>query len=238
VFSRKHEPASGRQLITQFITASPFFESTIGEYLNRQQVSEIVHTVDYHPEVILQSIYAKVAQATQAKIAGDKSPNDLDFAKAIYESGMLGGTIKIIHLVRDIRDVMVSLHKTGWLDDADGYFPRFWSNSNLYLTYKYRDKPDQYWILKYEDLVTTPSETTKQICDFLNVDYSDEMLDPDKRERRYQGNIFHENILGPIIKDRVGIYQKEVSPETESLYIEQAQEAMIKFGYLSPNFQV
>jgi len=172
----------------------------------------------------------------------------------LCETGLFGENIKIIHLVRDIRDVMVSLMKTGWLQDADGYFPRFWANSNLYLNYKFQAKPSQYTLLRYEDLVLNPPELLARICEFLGVAYRENMLDPEQRDSRYTGNIYQEKVLKPITAKRIGVYKNEVNiyqekvlkpitakrigvyknevpVDIEALYIKQAREAMEKFGY-------
>jgi len=231
VFSRKHIPQSGRDLINKFIIDSPFFDHSIGEYISQEQMTEIINTVEYHPEKILTALYARIAEAAGARIAGEKSPNDIDFAKVLCETGLFGENIKIIHLVRDIRDVMVSLMKTGWLQDADGYFPRFWANSNLYLNYKFQAKPSQYTLLRYEDLVLNPPELLARICEFLGVAYRENMLDPEQRDSRYTGNIYQEKVLKPITAKRIGVYKNEVPVDIEALYIKQAREAMEKFGY-------
>src|SRR5215510_9215778 len=111
VFSSIHEPNIGKEIITKLITHSYGFQTSIGEYLSEEKISKIINGCDYHPAQILNSLYAELAISAGKKIAGDKSPNDLLNLNALVSQGGLDDpNIKLIHIVRDIRDVMVSLN--------------------------------------------------------------------------------------------------------------------------------
>ena len=71
--------------------------------------------------------------AAGARLPGDKPPNDLLFLRMLVKVGGIPPDAKIIHIVRDVRDVVVSLDQTGWVHNLNVYFARFWSSSNLYL---------------------------------------------------------------------------------------------------------
>lgn len=232
LFDRIRDPALGRQMIEQLILNSPAFAGSLGEFLDTDAVRAAVHDSDYHPAAILRSLYARVAAAAGAKLAGDKSPNDINFARILVKTGALAPDFKILHIVRDIRDLMVSLNRTGWVAELDRYFPRLWCHNNLYLQALFGDDPARYLCLRYEDLVEDPANEVGRACDFLGVDFQPEQLAPQNRHARYRGMGQHENLFNPIAPRSVGRHSEELDQATRLNYETQAQEALRTFGYL------
>jgi hypothetical protein len=231
IASRIKDESIGRELISKLVVNSERFQYSLGEYLTKDQAIACVEQSAYHPAAILGSIYSSVAAATGKKIAGDKSPNDLLVVRELFGYGTLGADSKIIHIVRDIRDVMVSLRKTGWAPpDLDGYYPRLWGTNNLYLNYKMQDCQN-YVLIRYEDFVETPELFLRKICEMLEVPYCDGMLDTEARHKRYEGVGHHSNIYKPLSKDSIGIYKKNLDQKILAHYEEQAMDALLKFGY-------
>jgi len=233
VFSSIREPDLGKEIIIKLITGSPDFKTSIGEYLDEEKISKIINGCDYHPARMLNSLYAELATSTGKKIAGDKSPNDLLNLNALVSQGGLDdASMKIIHIVRDIRDVMVSLNKAKWLKDLDLSFPRFWSNSNLYLNSLYKDKKNRYLLIRYEDMVHQPEYVLHKACDFLEVDFQPRMLDFQNFNPRYKNFPSHSKLYAPISTDNIGVYKKELTKSLLISYERQAQEALEIFEYL------
>jgi len=124
----------------------------------------------------------------QLEILGDKKPSYTRFTKRIMR---VHPNAKVIHMIRDPRGTANGHINTFKRSDvlAVGIL---WNYSNLRvkrLSVKY---PDQYCLLKYEDLVNDPDKTIRELCTFLNIDFSDEMLA--YRERvveRFEGYTEH-----------------------------------------------
>ena len=87
---------------------------------------------------------------------------------------------RYIHLLRDPRDVARSCIGMGWVGNV-------WHGSEYWI------EPEQRWDdlcrkvngtnrleVRYESLVEDPEACLKKICDFLKVEYTDEMLNIDK----------------------------------------------------------
>lgn len=231
VLDRVKDPAVGRKLIFQLMTNSDRFRDSLDEYLEPQDIYDAIYSSDYQAAAILTEIYRRVAQSDGRLLAGDKSPNDLNFLRMLVKVGGLASETPIIHIVRDVRDLMVSVNRTGWVTDLDLYFPRFWCNQNLYLNAICRAEA-RYLLLRYEDFVADPESWLKEVTTLLGVEYQCDMLDPDRRHQRYvDDSEVHGNLYQPITGRSVGNYRDKLDASTLKNYETQAYEALKVFGY-------
>lgn len=114
---------------------------------------------------------------------------------------------KIIHIVRDPKDVINSLIKRGhdvvsaaevWLTSVANIQP-FTTLENVYE-------------IRYEDLVTCPAEEIKKICLYIGIDFDEEMLNPEKTNNR-RDDFFETWHLSPheqVNKKAIGSYKKSM----------------------------
>jgi len=231
IFDRIRNEQIGKELIYKLIVNTTAYPNSIGEYISAQTVQDTLQSCEYHPSCILNALYAKVAEVAGVKLAGDKSPNDLNFLRMLVKTGGLSPDMKIIHIVRDIRDLMVSVNRTGWVSDLDLYFPRFWCSHNLYLNSIYKNEGSNYALIRYEDLVVNPEKEMNRLCQFLGLEFEQDMLLPEKRHQRYKGAEAHTNLYKPISDNSVGKYKTILDDATQNNYEMQANEALIAFGY-------
>lgn len=232
LFDRIHDPNVGREMLIQLITNTVAYPGSLGEYLRPKQIAEVIKNCEYEPAQVLNSLYAALASAASKKMAGDKSPNDINFVRILDKVGVLQNEqVKIVHIVRDIRDVMVSLSKTDWTPHIDLFFPRMWTHSNLYLNSLYKERAN-YFFVRYENLVTQPELVFQNICRFLEVDFQPGMLDFHNFHPRYQGVAAHSKLYAPISSANVGVYKTALSSDVLQIYEQQAQEGLQAFGYL------
>jgi hypothetical protein len=232
ICGRVHDAKVGRMLVEELICNSDKFKQSIGRHLEKKEITKIVNGVSYDSASIISALYQEMARAENKKIGGDKTPNDLLYARSLFEYKAIDASCKIVHIVRDIRDLMVSLNDTGWADDFEDYFPRIWSSTNLYLNWEMKKRPENYFLIKYEDFVFYPENHLYKICKFLGVTYTQEMLLPENRDERYKGVAHHKNIYRNINSDSVGQFSKKISDASLKKYLEQASEALAKFNYL------
>lgn len=105
------------------------------------------------------------------RIWGDKSPSYIDDI-ALLDSLFPG--VRVLHIVRDVRDYCVSIHHA-WGKDrlraaqrwADGVVAARWAGSAL---------GERYMELRYEDLLEDPTLSMKKICGVLRIDFVPEMI--------------------------------------------------------------
>ena len=229
---RVKDPAQGRPLVADMIVATERFGHSIGRYLSADEVARCVGDAPYSVPGLLESIYAAVARAAGRTLAGDKSPNDVGYARMLIKNGLARSPIKVIHIVRDIRDVLLSLREAQPHDwpEIQGYFARFWSHSNLLVHDTYKGREDTYLFIQYEDLVGDPEAAFRRITAFLGVPFQDKMLDPAGRSERYGGRAHHRNLTQPIMQRR-GNWRESMSAELQTRCVVQAREALERFNY-------
>ena len=110
------------------------------------------------------------------EIIGDKDPKIIENIEVL---NYFFPNSKIIHIIRDPRDVVLSRTKAKWSKK----YPYFMHSIIYYLQmtlgrkmlYKYFNK-NNFYELKYEDLIKDPNYELKKICNFLEVEYENNIL--------------------------------------------------------------
>jgi len=142
-------------------------------------------------------------KVTDDMIWGDKSPGyirHIPLLKKLFPSA------KIIHIIRDVRDYCLSINKT-WGKNMLRAAQR-WVD---YITKARSDGKkigNDYFEIKYEDLLDNPEYKIKEICDFLNIEYHSAML----RLDRPTENIGDAKGIIGILKNNKEKYKKLMDP--------------------------
>ena len=157
---------------------------------------------------------------------------------------------KVINLVRDQRDVLLS-QKNKWRRRYLGagsipfsemirafvnYHPiltsKVWSSS-LRHTCKYSNHPDVK-IIKFEDLLKHPENKIKEVCDFVNIEFNETMLEVPLLGSSLEFDSKSKNIID---KTKINKW-KNGGLTTAEIYLSQvfSSEMMNKFGYSKQTF--
>ena len=169
VFDRVEDVEVRKTILKPLIANAAFTRASLLEYLTEHQLGEIVDAHCDSAASLFTAIYAAVARAAGAKLAGDKTPNDMLYTRILITTGAIPNDAKVIHIIRDARDVVTSLIRRGWAPGIEDFFPRLWSQTNLYLHEEFRSSPN-YRLVRYEDFVRDPMLELRQLCDLLGVD--------------------------------------------------------------------
>jgi hypothetical protein len=225
---------AGRELLADLIASTDRFDATLGQWLTRDQVREAVTRVSYRFDDMVASLYDALAEAAGVTSAGDKSPNDLPQSEVLGQAGFFTERIRAVHLVRDPRDVMVSMARLGWLNGIDVSYARLWRNANLSLHQRLADHPDRYLLIRYEDVVANPSEVFETVTDFLDVPFDPAMVSEEARFSQFpehKGMAQHASTFRPIGGDSVGGYAELFDRSTLAEVDALAGDALATFGY-------
>jgi hypothetical protein len=160
-------------------------------------------------------IFELWSKRTGTTRVGDKSPKNIEYLPLIQR---IFPAAKVIHIVRDPRDVYLSRTKAKWCA----------GRSRLLQTLAYRAQFDlacrlgpqlfgeNYLEVHYEDILRDPRKELARLCCFLAVPFDSKMLD---REKSAQSHVFAEEIewkrpvLGPLLTDNHDKWRGELSPE-------------------------
>lgn len=226
--------AVGRKLIAELIVSTRYFPVSIGQHLKLNDIVTIVKETPYSAPRILDAIYGLLAQRAGKRIAGDKSPDDLNQITVFNKAKILPSECtKVIHIVRDVRDVTLSLLGVQWGSEASArQFPRLWSAQNLTLRYLFPEADKNYLLVRYEDMVRAPDATFRAITSFLGVEFQETMLDHSRRGTAWRHMNYHKNLQEPFLESRIGVWQRELGPDWVRLCEVQAAEGMQTFGYI------
>jgi hypothetical protein len=89
--------------------------------------------------------------------------------------------------------------------------------------------------VKYEALIRTPAEHLQDICAFLDVEYSDDMLAyHESPAARAIGRLsHHRNVLRPVFGSSIGQYRERLTADEIAAIEEQLGTSMVCLGYMS-----
>ncbi len=231
---RIEDPEVGRELAATLITSSRRFAGSLGEYLSVEQAAAVVRSAPWTLNGMLTALYAALADAGGGRLAGDKSPNDLKFIRILLTAELFGENLPVIHVVRDVRDVMASFRELGWSQGIPESLARLWTANNLLVATSVPSRGSPYLRVRYEDLVADPETVVRGMCGLLGVDWDPAMIDD---ERRYQQFAAHQEIgqhartFEPITDARIGAHRDAFDEPTLTRISGLAAEGLEYFGY-------
>ena len=96
----------------------------------------------------------------------------------------------------------------------------------------YQKKHNNVCVFRYEDLLLNTEETLKQLCAFLQIEYSSELLQPTRHGKEWGGNSVYTEEFKGISGEPIGRYQKILDPQTRSVLEHLLSQEMTTFGYI------
>ncbi|MCL4256798.1 MAG: sulfotransferase, partial [Anaerolineae bacterium] len=181
--------------------------------------------------------YESPYKKSQIELLGDKNPTYSIFVKDLLE---VFPDAKFIHLIRDYRDNVLSnvnVIKTESIPIA----AHGWVAYNQEIEKVKEKNPTQFLTIKYEDLVISPDEIAKKICNFLTLDYHPEMLQFNKViEKKLESKTFestkemtdfHPNLIKPINTNQIKKWETAFTKKEVQLIEFIAGDFGKKYGY-------
>jgi len=159
---------------------------------------------------------------------GDKTPKNLHSVEQILE---LFPSAKILMMVRDCRDVTISLNKADFSKVSYLSAARRWQ-MDADIAQKYlKQNNDQIYLLRYEDLLLNPSQVIKSVLSFLNLSDDPEIM---KRYVEHEDDVVHTKsslYMKPIEIDNLYKWKKEMSVSDVAECEAIARNGLVYFGY-------
>ena len=192
---------------------------------------------DRTPAAFLDTLYCAYASQNNADRWGDKTPiysSYIDLISKIFPQA------QFIHLIRDGRDVALSMLETWGPKDfhIDILFTaRNWVNrTSRARNAGHQLGPDQYYELRYENLVQDPERELRPLCEFLNEAYIAAMAEPHRLGRtQIEAGSFHAPVRNPPNPNRIKRWQQEMAQPDLRLFQHIARDLLEELDYSLPD---
>jgi len=177
--------------------------------LELQQEEVLSHFSVTFSEVDGLSLYKEIMrqyfeeQDNCPELIGDKDPKLIEYLPDIHDKFP---SAKVIHIIRDPRDVYLSRRKAEWSSGRGWFLQAFTYRIQYKLSRKWGREllGENYYEVQYEDLLTRPEQNLRRLTDFLELEYNTAMLEfGDKAENLVAKDEedWKENVTGPLLKD-------------------------------------
>jgi len=193
----------------------------------------------------LRLFYGMYADGLNKHLYGEKTPADTPCMQEI-EAHL--PEARFIHIIRDPRDVVLSLRRTSVrrsVEETAGIWVDMVSVARASA-----ERVSHYREIRYEDLVLNSEAELGKICDFLELGFSDQMLEFRASGARHIEHLgdrplpetsaivphelraqLHKNLLHPPRSDRVYSWQREMSLREREIVEGVAGKLMREIGY-------
>lgn len=120
-------------------------------------------------------VYSQFAAKYEVPRWGEKTPHYVKYMDDILE---LFPNARIVHMIRDGRDVALSIINREWGPNNVYKAAQFWKKTlDQGLPLAKNIPADQYIEIRYEDLLRDPESTMQTICHFAGLTYSEKLLE-------------------------------------------------------------
>lgn len=152
---------------------------------------------------------------------------------------------RFIHIVRDPRDNVLSRMNNPNRKSTNPYLStRLWNKYNTIASGFGLRSPEKYLLVRYEDLICEPTLTIRTICDFIGIEFKQEMLNPERSS--YFGDLSTTDFAGsnaeyskerylslitPFDCSKAFKWKKGGNPEVLALCEKLCADQMLKYNY-------
>lgn len=159
----------------------------------------------------------------------DKTPPNIDHIDLLAE--VFPGA-KFVELVRDGRDVALSMITMPWGDNNIWTTARRWAHCIREGERQRTARPGDVLLVKYEDLVTQPAEQLQRVSEFLGMTYDDDMLAVEKTDTsKLQHQDWFSNLWKGINTSAMDKWRTKMSERDQRVFLAAAGNELRLLGY-------
>lgn len=159
----------------------------------------------------------------------DKTPPNIDHVDLLAE--VFDGA-KFVELVRDGRDVTLSMLTMPWGDNNTWTAARRWASCIREGERQRAQRPDSMLLVRYEDLVTEPRQQLQRVSSFLGIAYDDEMLAVEKTDTsKLQHQDWFGNLWKGINTSAMDKWRTKMPEQDQRLFLAAAGNELRLHGY-------
>lgn len=183
---------------------------------------------------VIEALICSTASSEEIAAWGEKSPGHVFYWEEI---NACFPNAKVIHIVRDGRDVASSIIRARMGPTIYYAAARMWC--------KYVDAieeirlacpDDRYVEVRYEDLLSSPRESLARTCDYLGVSYSETMLAFHENSSPYQTDAVNkENLQQPLMESNKEKWRRQMTDRQIQEFESVAAEHLKRYDYPTAN---
>jgi hypothetical protein len=161
---------------------------------------------------------------------GEKTPQHIRFWRHI--SADFKGS-QVIHVIRDGRDVAISMMKARFGPKSIYSCARGWREYLEQVEDVKNNQPTElFFEVSYENMLENTKQTLREVCDFLGEAYAPEMLDYYRDTTPYPTDVHNqENLAKPVIVDNKQKWRTEMTKDEVRVFEAVAGDALANYGY-------
>lgn len=214
--------------VVDYVEANPVpWEGTV---INRDWIFE--NSVTCSIFEINRLVYEQAAIAKQAKYWCCKSMANVHYAQ---ELDKYNPDLKYIYLYRDGRDVAVSFKKAIVGEKHIYHLAKQWAyDQQACIKLAENICAERFFALNYETLITQPEMLVKKLCQFLNIDYAENMLsfyNSNESKATAAAGEMWQNLEKPIMNNNTGKFHKELTPAEIETFELVSSDVLKKLNY-------
>ncbi len=194
----------------------------------------------------IRSFYGLYSEREGKPRYGDKTPG---YMREMLRLQRVLPETRFIHIIRDGRDVALSVLKLNWGPSNPTEAAELWTE-RIEKARQQAPKVNHYLEIRFEDLVMDTEGTLRKVCEFIDLDFDPVMLDYHERaaerlkekerdlprsnrpdqpaELRMKSHMLARE---PPREDRIGMWKKKMSEEDVAEYEAVAAPLLTELGY-------
>lgn len=179
---------------------------------------------------VFEALILSTAAGKAASVWGEKSPGHVFYWPQIRQSFPQA---KVVHIVRDGRDVAVSLLQARMGPKTWDAAARLWK-SYLVEMDRVRDScpTENFCEIRYEDLLADPEGTLARVCASLGVHYSPAMLQFFEHKYEYRTDLTNAaNLQRPLIASNKEKWRERMGAMQLREFEAVAGDCLLRYGY-------
>ncbi|QSE97183.1 sulfotransferase family protein [Fulvivirga lutea] len=139
---------------------------------------------------------------------------------------------KYINIIRDGRDVVASYLKADLAENIDDACNR-WRDAIIAVQQFEKRNSNRVLSIRYEALVTNPENELRKVCDFLEVEFENNMLQNNRNSEALGDSVYshHENLKKPIDTSSIGKWKSNLSTDQMTKVDTLISTELKKLGY-------
>ncbi|HJN06527.1 MAG TPA: sulfotransferase [Bacteroidales bacterium] len=179
--------------------------------------------------------YISLFEKEKLLTIGDKNPGYAIYTKLLLK---IFPEAKFIHIIRDYRDNFVSIKNVDFELPIPSLVVQKWKYFFKKFNKDGAERPDTYYVIKYEDLVKDPEIQLEKLCKFIGAEYKASVFNfhnkKDEILKTYPpGYIqnYHSSLMKKINTSKIGVWKKQLSPWKIKLMDATAGKVAVQAGY-------